>query len=253
MSTVPPKPSEGSRKPVFPRSSALMVSFTSWGVSAASCASTGPSLPLIFIVPPPGSPIEKTSGTWFFVETSRAVRFTGAYTLRFCEFVLPMVIWPSFSSSFPIDKDSAALLLDPLGSAFCGSAGFGSACLGSAGALPPMDEKFHLPLGSFSSITCGFSMTIWVTFTCLEKIKGSSSTPTLTELAVRNGPELNFGSSLIERLSIPTEARIIDKLRFRSEKDQGQQLHADSYRARRQEWSRIELRIVADREVVNPH
>src|SRR5208283_5727411 len=99
-----------------------------------------------------------------------------------------MVIWPSLSSSFPIDKDAAALLPDPLGSAF----------FGSAGAFPPMDEKFHLPLGSFSNVTCGFSITICVTFTCLEKIKGHNSTPTLTELAVRNGPELNLGSSLTE-------------------------------------------------------
>ena len=140
MSTVPPRPREGSRNPVFARSSALIVSFTSWGVNAASCASTGPTLPSIFMVPPPGSPIEKTSGNWLFIETSLAVRFTGAYTVRFCEFVLPSVIWPSFSSSFLIDKDCAALLPDPRG---------------SAGAFPPMEEKFQFPVGSFSIITCG--------------------------------------------------------------------------------------------------
>src|SRR5215469_6548826 len=79
--------------------------------------------------------------------------------------------------------------------------------------LPPMDEKFHLPLGSFSIITWGFSMVTSVTLTCWEKISGISSTPTFTFFAVRNGPELNFGSSLIDKLSIPSEPPRIDKLR----------------------------------------
>src|SRR5580704_19218412 len=78
--------------------------------------------------------------------------------------------------------------------------------------LPPMDEKFHLPLGSFSIITCGLSITMLVTFTCCEKISGIISTPTFSDFAVRNGPELNFGSSATERLSTPSEPLISDKL-----------------------------------------
>ena len=78
----------------------------------------------------------------------------------------------------------------------------------------PIDEKFHFPLGSFSIITCGFTIEISVTFTCFEKISGIISTPTLTFFAVRNGPELNFGSSLIDRSSIPSEPLRIDKLKF---------------------------------------
>src|SRR6516164_4887327 len=48
-STKPPRPRLGSRKPVAPRFRLLAVSFTSWGVKAASCGSTGPTLPAIFI------------------------------------------------------------------------------------------------------------------------------------------------------------------------------------------------------------
>ncbi len=76
MSATPPSPSEGSRKPVLARLSPLIVSFTFCGVSAASSASTGPILPSIFMVPPPGNSIENRTGKLFFIATLVAVRFT---------------------------------------------------------------------------------------------------------------------------------------------------------------------------------
>src|SRR5277367_1968091 len=90
------------------------------------------------------------------------------------------------------------------------------ALLGWAGEFPPMEEKFHLPLGSLSIITCGLSTVISVTLSCLEKIRGISSTPTLTFLAVRKGAELNLGSSLMETSSMPTEPPRMERLRLPS-------------------------------------
>ena len=60
-------------------------------------------------------------------------------------------------------------------------------------------------------------MVISVTFTCSEKISGINSTPTFTFFAVRNGPVLNFGSSLMDKSSIPNEPPSIDKLKFPTE------------------------------------
>src|ERR1700722_17824708 len=102
-----------------------------------------------------------------------------------------------------MESDSAEL---PAGAAF------GAALLG----VPPMEEKFQRPLGSLSKVTCGLTTVISVTFNCLEKISGISSTPTFTFFAVRNGAELNLGSSLTETSSIPTEPVMSDKLKLPS-------------------------------------
>src|SRR5580704_3692729 len=117
-----------------------------------------------------------------------------------------MVICPSSSVSFPMDIASVLPLLD--------CAGF---CAGVELELPPMEEKFHFPLGSFSMVTCGFTIEISVTLSCLEKISGIRSTPTLTFFAGRNGPELNFGSSLTDKSSIPTEPPRMERLKLPSE------------------------------------
>src|SRR4029077_7180896 len=82
--------------------------------------------------------------------------------------------------------------------------------------VPPMEEKFQRPLGSLSIITCGSTAVISVTFNCWEKISGINSTPTFTVFAVRNGPGLNFGSSLTETSSMPTDPVKSDKLRLPS-------------------------------------
>src|ERR1700751_862694 len=104
-----------------------------------------------------------------------------------------------------MERDSAELLAEV-------GADFAAGLL----ELPPMEEKFQRPLGSLSIVTCGSTTVISVTFNCWEKIRGMSSTPTFTVLAVRKGPELNFGSSLTETLSIPTDPVSRDKLRFPS-------------------------------------
>src|SRR5215469_10553000 len=104
-----------------------------------------------------------------------------------------------------MDTFGAELLLDLL-------AAFGALLL----EFSPMDEKFQRPAGSLSIITCGFTTLISVTFNCCEKISGISSTPTFTLFAVRNGPELNFGSSLIETSSMPTEPVSNEKLKLPS-------------------------------------
>src|SRR5271165_2738194 len=87
---------------------------------------------------------------------------------------------------------------------------------GVCGADPPMDEKFHLPLGSLSIMTWGFSMLTSVTLTCWEKIRGIISTPTFTLLAVRNGVALNLGSSAMERSSMPSEPVMSERLKLPS-------------------------------------
>src|SRR6266478_3296727 len=59
-------------------------------------------------------------------------------------------------------------------------------------------------------------MEMSVTFSCLEKISGINSTPTLSDLAVRKGDGLNLGSSPIERSSAASAPWISDKLRLPS-------------------------------------
>jgi hypothetical protein len=81
---------------------------------------------------------------------------------------------------------------------------------------PPIEEKFQRPLGSLSMVTCGLTTVISVTFSCWEKIRGISSTPTFTVFAVRKGPGLNLGSSLTETSSIPTDPVRSDKLKLPS-------------------------------------
>src|ERR1700757_2446063 len=92
------------------------------------------------------------------------------------------------------------------------AADFGAALVDA----PPIEEKFQRPLGSLSIMTRGLTTVISVTFSCWEKINGIISTPTFTVFAVRNGPELNFGSSLTETSSIPTEPVKSDKLKLPS-------------------------------------
>ncbi len=64
------------------------------------------------------------------------------------------------------------------------------------------------------SETCGLSMTTPVTLSVFDMMRGMTSTPTLTDFAVRNGAELNFGSSAIARLSAPSEPLKSDRLRL---------------------------------------
>src|SRR5271154_751415 len=113
-----------------------------------------------------------------------------------------MVIWPSFNSSLPTETLGAEE--DEFDEGVDGVDEF------------PIDEKFHLPLGSRSMITCGFSMVMAVTFTCCEKISGIISTPTRRLLAVRKGLVPNFGSSAIDRSSTPSEPVSSERLRLPS-------------------------------------
>jgi len=55
-----------------------------------------------------------------------------------------------------------------------------------------------------------------VTLRVFEKINGNISTPTLTDLAVRKGEELNLGSSPMERFSANSEPLISERLRLPS-------------------------------------
>src|ERR1700685_3473959 len=64
------------------------------------------------------------------------------------------------------------------------------------------------------SETCGLSMTTSVTFSVLDIMRGIISTPTFRDFAVRNGAELNLGSSAIARLSAPREPLKSDRLRL---------------------------------------
>jgi hypothetical protein len=52
-----------------------------------------------------------------------------------------------------------------------------------------------------------------VTFSCLEKISGIISTPTLNDFAVKNGDGLNFGSSPMERFFAVSAPPSSDKLK----------------------------------------
>src|SRR2546426_6970856 len=99
------------------------------------------------------------------------------------------MILPFFSTNFAMERSAAALgpEEDFLASDFV--------------EAPPSEEKFHTPAGLCSSVTCGVSMVTPVMFRLFEKISGRISTPTLKDLAVRKGEELNLGSSPMERLS----------------------------------------------------
>src|SRR5258707_2703105 len=55
---------------------------------------------------------------------------------------------------------------------------------------------------------------MFVMFKSLCRIRGTSSTPTLMDFAVRNGDLLNFGSSAIDRLSAASEPVKSDRLRL---------------------------------------
>src|SRR5579883_433796 len=85
---------------------------------------------------------------------------------------------------------------------------------GAFAAFPPRLEKFHLPPAVFSSVICGCSSVIPVTRSSFDRIRGISSTPTFSDLAVTNGVEPKAGSSAIEMLSAVTEPPRIDRLRF---------------------------------------
>src|SRR5580698_78496 len=64
------------------------------------------------------------------------------------------------------------------------------------------------------SETCGLSMTTLVTLRVFDVMRGQTSTPTLNDFAVRNGAELNLGSSAMERLSAPSEPLKSERLRL---------------------------------------
>lgn len=59
-------------------------------------------------------------------------------------------------------------------------------------------------------------MVIRVMLSVLEKRNGISSTPMLRDFAVRNGEELNLGSSPIERFSAASAPLISENLSFPS-------------------------------------
>ena len=85
---------------------------------------------------------------------------------------------------------------------------------GFAVELPSDGHSSISPSASRIKFTCGLSMTISVTFSVFEKISGMISTPTFTDLAVRNGDLPYLGSSAIERLSAPSEPLSSDKLKL---------------------------------------
>src|SRR5262249_6379499 len=128
-------------------------------------------------------------------------------TPRFDDFVKPIVMRPSSSSSFFTLRSAG-----PPGElgAFAGLA---------AGAAevreePPMEEKFHLPDTSSNKFTSGFSIATPVRCSEREKIRGLISTPTFNDLAVRKGEELNFGSSAMERFPAVSEPLSSERLRL---------------------------------------
>src|SRR5207245_11284136 len=114
------------------------------------------------------------------------------------------MILPFFSTNFAMERSAAALgpEEDFLASDFV--------------EAPPSEEKWHTPAGLCSSVTCGVSMVTPVMFRLFEKISGRISTPTLKDLAVRKGEELNLGSSPMERLSAESEPVMRERLRFPS-------------------------------------
>jgi len=107
----------------------------------------------------------------------------------FCEVVLPMVILPPFNSSF-FNGNIGRLKKRAL-----------ELAAGLASVFAPGDESADRRVVSIHRlpflrrVTCGSTMKMSVTFSCLEKISGISSTPTLRDLAVRKGEGLNLGSS----------------------------------------------------------
>src|ERR1700730_369666 len=71
-----------------------------------------------------------------------------------------------------------------------------------------------MPPGLRSSVTSGLSIIMRVMLRSLCKIRGSSSTPTLTDFAVRNGELLNLGSSAMDKLSAASEPLKSERLRL---------------------------------------
>src|SRR6185369_14904027 len=79
---------------------------------------------------------------------------------------------------------------------------------------PPKLEKFHFPDGDCRRRISGVSRVRSVTLSCLDRIRGISSTPTLKLLAVTKGSLLNAGSSAMARFSAETLAARRDKPRL---------------------------------------
>src|ERR1700683_5249547 len=86
-----------------------------------------------------------------------------------------------------------------------------------AGLLPglfagPRPQKFHVPFEAWIRLTSGSFTVSERTSSFFEKISGSSSTPTLKDLVVKNGDFLNAGSSAIETSVTVTPPEKIERL-----------------------------------------
>src|SRR6516162_6734768 len=125
------------------------------------------------------------------------------------EFALPTISLPSVTLSLPTETFGVDEERPPEGEEV-----LTEGVDGGLAALPPRLEKFHLPFEALSSVICGCSRVMSVTLSCLDVIRGMSSTPTFNDFAVTNGAVPNAGSSAIAILSAVTEPLRIDKLRF---------------------------------------
>src|SRR4029077_20612399 len=101
--------------------------------------------------------------------------------------VLPTTIVPFFREKLRTER--SVLELELLGAAVAALAFLLSVW------FAPSVEKFHAPAVERSSVTLGWSMVKPVTWIARERINGSNSKFTLSDLAFRNGPVLKDGSS----------------------------------------------------------
>src|SRR5713101_6185843 len=197
-SAKPVIPAPGSTNADWERSSLLMFNFACRGVSETSCVLIGPSVPSSFTLPPPGRRIDAVTGNALPMLKFRIEMSTLSYTigLRLAG-IAPKEILPSVSSSLATFR--LLVLVDFSGVFF---------------SELPSEEKFHTPAWLRSSAISGSSMTNSVTLSCLLKIRGINSTPTLSDFALINGALLNLGSSAMESWSArtPPENRLRLKL-----------------------------------------
>ena len=150
----------------------------------------------------PSSASPRLVTTWARPRPVETSIFTLSYTVALAvELALPTINFPFAMFSSATEIFWAALPDDFEAVAACLFA-------------PPRLEKFHVPVGVFSSVICGSWRVIPVMFSCLEKISGITSTPTFSDLAVINGDLLNLGSSAIAIFSASTLPDSRERLRL---------------------------------------
>src|SRR5580704_16808468 len=198
----PLMPVAGSTNPEAPMFILLTLTAVSKGVFDTSSVLIGPAFPVMLTSPLLGNEAVSLKGNCEVFEKLETSIFTLSYTVGLAvELALPTI-------NFPFAMFSSAT--EMFWAAWPDDFGAVAACL----FAPPRLEKFHVPVGVFSSVICGSWRVMPVMYSCLEKISGIISTPTFSDFAVINGDLLNLGSSAIAMFSASTLPDSSERLRL---------------------------------------